>query len=427
MNSSVLTFKTANHRHILITIGAALVAFLAYSSVYAYRKPFTIVTFGGLKYWGVSYQTLLIISQGIGYMLSKFVGIKFISELKTLGRFKAGVLLTGVAWLCLLILGVVPAPWGMLLLLINGFTLGFMWGIIFSYLEGRRTTDLIGSFMAISFIFAGGFTRSVAKWLMINWGIAEKWVPFSTGLLFALPLLILLWLLDKVPPPDEEDIRQRTVRLPMTGIQRKNLLKQLGPGLLFAMLTYLFLTILRDVRDNYMVNIWTELGYGDRYSIFTKTETNTSLIMLLVMAMLVLINRNFKAFSIVHFVIATGLLISGISSALFITGHLDGASWMQLVGLGLYMGYIPFNCIFFERMIASFRLSGNVGFLIYLADAFGYLGSVGIMLTKEIMRLQNNWSQFYSHAAVIGSLIGLAAVLYSWFYFRNKYTAKESS
>ncbi len=38
---------------------------------------------------------------------------------------------------------------------------------------------------------------------------------------------------------------------------------------------------------------------------------------------------------------------------------------MILVGLGLYTGYIPYNAIFFERLIAVFRMSGNVGFLIY--------------------------------------------------------------
>ncbi|MEI9912071.1 MAG: DUF5690 family protein [Bacteroidota bacterium] len=100
------------------------VAFLAYSSVYAFRKPFTVATFDGVKYWGMTYQTLLIISQVIGYMLSKFYGIKFISELKTIGRFKTSVVLTGSAWLSLLFFGLAPAPFGMIFLFINGLCLG---------------------------------------------------------------------------------------------------------------------------------------------------------------------------------------------------------------------------------------------------------------------------------------------------------------
>jgi MFS family permease len=412
-------------KRFVVALCAALVAFLAYSSVYAYRKPFTIATFEGIKFWGVSYQTLLIISQVIGYMLSKFYGIKFIAELKTMGRFKTSVLLTGSAWLSLLLFAWVPAPYGMICLFINGFMLGFMWGIIFSYVEGRRTTDFIGAVMAVSFIFAGGFTRSVAKWLMVEWNISETWMPFVTGLVFALPLLFFLWLLEKIPSPDEADIRERAVRLPMDKESRAKFLTTFGPGLAIVTVTYLFLTIMRDVRDNYMANMWTELGYGANYSIFTKTETNISLVILLIMGLLVLIRKNIRALSIVHFVIFAGLALAGVSSVLFITGKMNGALWMQLTGLGLYMGYIPFNCIFFERLIASFRIAGNVGFLIYFADAFGYLGSVIVMLAKEFLKLQLNWSQFYSQGVVIGSVLGLAGTVFSSFYFRKKYSANN--
>lgn len=423
---AVTSLPKAGSRRIIVAVCAAMVAFLAYSSVYAYRKPFTVATFDGIKYWGVSYQTLLIISQVVGYMLSKFYGIKFIAELKTIGRFKTSLMLTASAWLSLLFFGLIPAPYGMIFLFINGFMLGFMWGMVFSYIEGRRATDFIGAVMAVSFIFAGGFTRSVAKWLMVKWNVSEAWMPFMTGLLFALPLLFFLLLLEKIPPPDDTDIKERTMRLPMDKESRKKFLKTFGLGLSIVTITYLFLTVMRDVRDNYMANIWNELGYGNNYSIFTKTETNTSLIILLIMGLLVVIRKNIRALSVVHFVIGAGLALAGISSALFIAGKMDGPLWMQLTGLGLYMGYIPFNCIFFERLIASFRIAGNVGFLIYFADAFGYLGSVIVMLFKEFMQLQLNWSQFYSHGVVIGSLFGLTGTVFSWFYFRKKYSANRN-
>ncbi|MBL7737884.1 MAG: hypothetical protein JNK14_01610 [Chitinophagaceae bacterium] len=409
-------------QHIIVALCAALVAFMAYSSVYAYRKPFTIATFDGIKFWGVSYQTLLIISQVIGYMLSKFYGIKFIAELKMIGRFRTSLVLVGSAWLCLLFFGLVPAPYGMFFLFVNGFMLGFMWGIVFSYVEGRTATDFIGAALAVSFIFAGGFTRSVAKWLVVEWNVPETWMPFMTGLVFALPLLLLLWLLEKIPVPDQTDVQERTIRLPMDGESRKQFLKTFGIGLGIVTVTYLILTVMRDVRDSYMANIWNELGYGNNYSIFTKTEINTSLIILLIMGLLVLIRKNFLAFAVAHYVIAAGFAMAGLASLLFITGKMGGVMWMQLTGLGLYMGYIPFNCIFFERLIASFRIAGNVGFLIYFADAFGYLGSVTVMLTKEFMKLELNWSQFYSQGVAVISVLGLAGTILSYLYFRKKYS-----
>src|SRR5918993_833274 len=96
----------------------------------------------------------------------------------------------------------------------------------------------------------------------------------------------------------------------------------------------------------------------------------------------------------------------GFFFCFFLAGKMDGALWMQLVSLGLYMAYIPFNCIFFERMIASFRIAGNVGFLIYIADAYGYLGSISVMLAKELLKVRLNWSEFYSQCVVLFSVIG---------------------
>lgn len=426
---ATLTASTAafSKRQVLVAIYAALVAFLSYASVYAYRKPFTVATFEGLSFWGIKYQVLLIISQGLGYMFSKFAGIRFISELKRMGRWKTSALLIGSAWASLLIFGLVPAPYGMICLFVNGFMLGFMWGIIFSYVEGRRATDLIGSAMAVSFIFAGGFTRSVAVWIRDTWLVPEQWLAFVTGLVFVLPLLLFMYLLERVPQPDEEDIQERTVRLPMTKESRKHFLKTFGWGIVAITVTYVFLTIMRDVRDNFMTNLWNELGYGKRPAIFTQTETITSIAILLMMSMLVTIRKNIKALKLVHVVILAGFLLSGISSALFLTGNMPGALWMQLVGLGLYMGYIPFNCIFFERLIASFRIAGNVGFLIYLVDAYGYLGSSFVMLSKEIFQINLTWSQFYPNSVVIFSVIGLAGTCFSWVYFSRKYQSLNNS
>jgi len=416
-----------DRRKTLVAVCSALITFLAYSSVYAYRKPFTAATFGGLQFWGISYQTLLIISQVFGYMGSKFYGIKFIAELKRFGRWKTMLILISIAWLALLAFALVPAPYGMLFFFINGFMLGFFWGIIFSYIEGRRTTDFIGAVMAISFIFAGGFTRSVARCLIVECGVAETWMPFITGLIFIIPLLFFVYLLEKIPPPGEDDLRDRTIRFPMSKESRRNFLKQFSFGIVMVVTTYLFLTIMRDIRDNYMANIWNELGYGKNYLVFTQTETTNSVIILFIMSLLVLVRKNMRALQIVHWIIGAGILLAGISSWLFVNKMISGALWMQLVGLGLYMGYIPFNCIFFERLIAAFRITGNVGFLMYLADAFGYLGSVAVMLAKEFLSLHIQWSQFYSYGVIFGSILGVVATFFSYFYFNKKYLLQHKS
>jgi MFS family permease len=421
MTTSRPAASAFSRKQVLVALYAAVVAFLTYASIFSYRKAFTVATFEGITFWGVKYQTLLIISQGSGYMFSKFYGIRFISELKRLGRWKTSAVLIGAAWFCLLLFGLVPAPWGMLCLFGNGFMLGFMWGIIFSYAEGRKSTDFIGAALAVSFIFAGGLSRSIALWLKNSWQVPEQWLGFGTGLLFAVPLILFMYLMERIPSPDADDIKERTERLPMSKEDRKNFLRQFGAGTVAVVITYLFLTIMREIRDNFMANIWTELGYGQKPAIFTQTETITSLAILAMISLLVVIRKNIRALRLVHIMILAGFLLAGISSALFMTGRMDGAWWMQLVGLGLYMGYIPFNSIFFERLIASFKIAGNVGFLIYLADAYGYLGSITVMLCKEIGKVQLTWTQFYPAAVVIFSVIGVAGTLFSFLYFNRKY------
>src|SRR5687767_5896259 len=155
-------------------------------------------------------------------MLAKFYGIKFIAELKRLARWKSIALLVGWAWLALFCFALTPPPYGMIFFFLNGFPLGLMWGIVFSNVEGRRTTDFIGAALAVSFIFSGGFSRSVAKSLILDWNVPEQWVAFATGLVFAVPLAFFVWMLERVPIPDAADIEKRTIRVPMTRADRKS-------------------------------------------------------------------------------------------------------------------------------------------------------------------------------------------------------------
>ena len=396
-----------------LAIYTAIVAFLAYASIFAYRKPFTVGSYDEIHIGSFSYQTLLIICQVVGYMLSKFYGIRFIAALRRHGRWKTVAAIIGISWFCLLLFAITPPWFGLICFFVNGFMLGFLWGIIFSYVEGRRSTDFTGSVMAVSFIFAGGFTRSVAKWLMMELGVSEMWMPFLTGAIFALPLAVFLYLLERIPAPDEADEAERTKRIPMQQQDRKEMLRHFGTGVFFVTITYVFLTVMRDIRDNYMANMWSELGYASNYSIFTRTETITSVLVLIMMASLVMIRKNIIAFRVVHLAIFAGFLLAGLSSLFFVLGRLDGAIWMQLTGLGLYMSYIPFNSIFFERMIASFRIAANVGFLIYITDAFGYLGSVTVMIVKETISMDINWSTFFAWGVTGFSLIGLIGIFSS--------------
>jgi MFS family permease len=405
-----------------VALYAAIICFLTYATVYAFRKPFTVGIFAdGPTVFGLAFKDALVISQVLGYMMSKFYGIKFIAELKNIGRGKLILLLVSFSWLSLLLFAMVPAPWSLIFLFLNGFPLGIIWGIVFSFVEGRKATDFIGAALAVSFIFSSGFVKSVAKALQINFTISDWWLPFATGAVFFIPLIILVYLMEKIPTPSETDISLRVTRLPMNKEERTKFIDTFKPGLILFIAIYLVLTIFRDIRDNFAADIWKELGFGNQPSVFTATEIPITLIVLVLIGSMILIKNNQKAFVITQYIIIIGFVLAGISSFLFIQGLIGPFLWMTLVGLGLYIGYIPFNCILFDRMIATFRISGNVGFLIYLADSFGYLGSVSVILLKTVFKLKIHWSVLYSWGVVGLSIFGVIGSILALKYFNKKY------
>jgi MFS family permease len=404
-----------------ITLLAALSAFCVYTCMYAFRKPFTAASFDKYTWWGINFKIWLVIAQTAGYTVSKFFGIGFIGGMKNDKRATSIIKLIGIAWIALFFFAVFPPPYNIIFILINGFPLGIIYGLVFSYLEGRRTTELLGAVLATSFIFASGFTQSAGKFVMLEWKVSEWWMPWMTGLLFFLPLLLFTWLLQKTPPPNEQDIRERTERLPMTKKERKNFLQTFMPGLIMLITAYVMLTIIRDYRSNFASDIWKELGYGKEAAVFTKSELPASLIVLLLMSGLVLIRKNIYALLVNHIVIIMGFGVAMGSTLLFMQGGLSSFWWMTLTGVGLYMGYVPFNCMLFERLIASFKYVSNAGFIIYVADSFGYLGSDVILLVKNFMHLQLSWTEFFINMVLVVSAAGIILVILSAVYFQKKY------
>ena len=384
-----------------VALYAAFVSFGTYVFIFGFRKSFTVCTFDGLTFGPIAFKTALVISQMFGYLLAKFYGIKFISGLKKVDRYKIIFLLTGISWLAWLLFAIVPAPYNVAFLFLNGFPLGMLWGVVFSYVEGRKTTDFIGAALAVSFIFSSGWVKSVGGWLMEHYQITEFWIPFFTGLVFVLPLALFVYGLEKVPPPSAEDEALRTKRIPMTAMDRKQLIKQYLPGIIAFTAIYLFATIFRDIKDNFSAEMWNEMGFGSKPAIFTQTETPVTIFILVIIAAVVIIKNSFKALMIAHVLILIGFIIAGGSTYFFTNGILDPFWWMIWVSLGLYLVYIPFNSIYFDRLIAAFSMKGNAGFFIYVVDSIGYVGSVSVMLVKEGTNLDIRWVDFFSQNVML--------------------------
>jgi hypothetical protein len=80
-------------------------------------------------------------------------------------------------------------------------------------------------------------------------------------------------------------------------------------------------------------------------------------------------------------------------------------AWMILVGIGAYAGYVPYNCVLFDRMTAALAIPGNAAFAIYLADSSGYAGSVALLLYKNLGAPELSWLAFFEGAVLISSVL----------------------
>ena len=389
--------------------------------MYAFRKPFTVATFEDLDFIGVDYKILLILSQVLGYMVSKFIGIKLISELKANRRLGYLIGMILLAEIGLVAFGIVPAPYNIVFMFINGLSLGMIWGIVFSYLEGRKFTEILGVALCSSFIVSSGAVKSVGLLILNEMQFSENWMPAVTGAFFLIPFLSFALLLERIPRPTKRDIALRSERKPMTKENRKKLVRSFFLPIVLLVFFYTCLTALRDFRDNFSREIWDSVGYQGDASIYTLSEIPIAIVVLISLGSLSFVKQNEKAFLYYHYVLVLGVLTLGLNTFLFQLQLISPLVWMILTGFGLYICYVPFNGIFFDRMIAVFRINGNAGFLIYIADAFGYLGSMVVLLYKNFGQGDLSWLKFFMNVTYIVAALGIVICVVSLLYFKSKY------
>ncbi len=420
-SSRIKTFL-GNTRPSVFNSYCMIAAFTTYFCMYAFRKPFSVGRFEGafdLPLVGeVDLKIMLIISQVFGYTCSKFLGIKVISEMEPHRRALSILVMIGMAELALVGFAVTPSPYNVAFLFLNGLPLGMIWGLVFGFLEGRKSSELLGAGLSASYIVASGAVKSVGKWIL-DLGYSENWMPVIAGLLFAPLLVVAVYFLKQIPSPTAEDERLRMHRGPMHKSQRREFFGRFAPGLVSLTLLYMLLTAYRDFRDNFAREIWDAVGYGEQPAVFTIAELPIALFVLVALALLMRIRTNSLAVSAIHGIMFLGTAMIGLATLGFQSGLISPLWWMIMVGLGCYLAYVPYGCVLFDRLLASLGVVGTAGFMIYATDAFGYLGSVFLLLYKNFGQPDLSWLGFFIGFSYVASIICCGCFAYSWLYFRR--------
>jgi len=397
------------------TLGAA---FGTYFCMYGLRKPYTAAAWEGPGFLGLDWKTVLVIAQVIGYTISKFIGIRVISELPP-GRRAAGILtLVVLAELPLVGFALMPAPWSALMLLLNGLPLGMVFGLVLGFLEGRRLTEILAAGLCASFIVADGFSKSVGSELLAA-GVPAAWMPAAAGALFLPPLMATIWMLGRVPPPDAADVAARSARSTLDRPARRALLRRHAPVLWCIVAMYLLVTVVRGLRADFAPEIWRGIaGTAAAPAIFTVTEAWVAGGVMLATASLVAVTDNGLAYRMSLATCGLGLglaLLAGVAAA---GGLVPPGAFVVLVGLGVYLPYVAVHVSLFERLIARSRDRGTSAYLLQLADSFGYLGYAGVLALEAVAgsglsgRLGEVFPLLVAGMAAAGlALLGVAALV----------------
>lgn len=401
-----------------------LAAFGAYFCTYALRKPFTTGMYTDQYMGAFAFKSVLILAQVLGYMLSKVIGIRVISATKKQSRVFLLASFFGFSLFSLLLFGLYPGPLQPVFLFLNGLPLGMMYGLIFHYLEGRKITEIVGIALSINLVITSGLLKTSYLLLQKSWNLSETWLPFVLGVL-ATPLFVLfLWMLTRIPEPTEEDKKERTERVPMTQSTRKEMMKQMGIGIFLVATLYTFLTILRDFRDNFSLEIWKEQSNQSLDpTLFARYETWIAVVVLFSIGFLSTVRDNMRAFHLNTFLLLGSCTLLMASTWLFLQEKLSFPHWYILAGIALFLPYLLIQVTFFERLLALFQCKGNVGFMVYISDSLGYLGSILLMFGRELYADSSlSFTQILTHAFLYLSILGWLLTLLQFFFFQKKMT-----
>jgi hypothetical protein len=391
--------------------------------MYGFRKPYTAATYDNIHYLGLNFKFLLVMAQTFGYLIAKWVGIKIVSEIKPNQRIALLLFLIGFAQCMLLLFGMLPPPWNIVCLFLNGLPLGIVFGLILSFLEGRRNSEALIAGLCASFIVSDGFTKSVGSALLLA-GLNEKWMPFFAGVIFIIPTLLFTMMLSQIPPPDPEDTKQRCARLPMFGKDRWDFFMKFAPGLIGVTIVYLFVTFLRSLRADFATELWRDLGFPQTPETFTQSELLVSAGVIIVSGFTIYVRSHRTAFEFSLLSCVGGFLICVMAVAGLGAG-LDKFLFMVLIGLGVYIPYVGIHTTVFERLIAVTREKANIGFLMYLVDSVGYTGYALLLLYRNLWPTPESMLHAFLNLCFLLGLGGSIVSLLSYSYFKTKLKRNE--
>eukprot|EP00004_Rigifila_ramosa_P006543 TRINITY_DN1733_c0_g3_i1.p1 TRINITY_DN1733_c0_g3~~TRINITY_DN1733_c0_g3_i1.p1 ORF type:complete len:479 (-),score=130.96 TRINITY_DN1733_c0_g3_i1:41-1447(-) len=416
-------------------LSCALLGFSAYLCAYFVKAGFFAASFASQPaVWGVDFKAAAIIAQFFGIAVAKLPAGLFLSQIPRSRHALAMAISLGGATASLALLPVLCGRAGsapMLVFFLNGFCFSWVWGLLILFMEGRKTTEAIIAFVSSSFIMGSGAARAFAAELLAH-GFSELVMPVLAALFGLCACLLFLVFLSHVPAPSVHDIASRNQRLPISRRDAADFFRVWWPGVLFLTLTHCLLSALRTYRDAFAKEIWAGVGSTIAPGDYVAIELPVALLTLVCIGAIHKIDDNRRAFFVLLCVMAVGILLIGGVTAMFEQGLVSPLSWFVVLGVGLYLAYIPAGAMLFDRLIACIGVSHTSVFLCMASDFVGMLVTVAVLCVSSPAaaaaaaasagELSAFSTRFLSLCYVV-SYVGLAFLFLAWSFFFLKLSA----
>lgn len=428
----LITRKLDTSHAAISTIYTIFAAFSAYFSIYGISASLFTATFDGVKVMGgLDLKVAFSIAQMLGYAISKVAGAIIIPTIKRHQRCPILVLLAVLAEIPLILFGFLPPMGQVVMVFLSGIPMAWMWGIMIMYLEGRRTSEFLLMGLYLSVMVASGAAKSIAA-AVLQAGIPESWMPALCGAFSALAFVIFIVLLDAVPDPSSEDRKVRSERRTITQAEARRFLVKWAPGLVIVTLIYSLLTAYRNFRDYFAPELWRDLEGADfNPSMFTQSELPVGICTAVAYSLLYWMKDNKKAFFAILGVMFLGGAVILIATLTQIAGLIDPLAWMIMVGVGLYMAYIPPGAMLYDRFNGATGHPYTSVFMIYLSDVCGYSATLVVLFYRNFGASSTmSYVAFFhdlSFAAAIACMCGMVlAAIYFMIAMRNLHGSPTS-
>eukprot|EP00039_Didymoeca_costata_P029394 m.24490 g.24490 ORF g.24490 m.24490 type:complete len:448 (+) comp7612_c0_seq1:272-1615(+) len=421
-----MDFKQQHDNSFKTTVVMSIAVAICYIGVYFIKYPMFVLSGDHYEkplYLGISLSSWFGLATTSGYGISKVPAYFFVSEMNRSRRFI--LILSIILLYFILTVGFFAVSPGYIQ--ISGVFLGGLFGswiytVLFTYLEGRRTTEVLAGVLNAAIVFGGSLARFVASLLLKH--LPEhlhNWMPlFAAGMLLPASLICLA-ILNSQPAPSAQDEKQREVRKSMNTRERTKFMRKYAFGMFANILVFAILTTFRSFRDFFAVNIYSELlGHTPSASLYLLADWPAGFFSCGLITLVSLVKDNRVALNLLLYLSFSGNVMLCAVSFLFKLKILTNpTAFIVLIGVGLYLAYMPLGSILYDRLLAVSGTKGTTVFLIFVSDACGYLGTIGLLLYKNLDpdSQKANWEDFFVWACLSVSIISGALILISIPYF----------